>query len=331
MRGSAPLSNEGCSLVLDIYLGGVSGAIVKNGVIEHVLHTKTPIPEENTVIALLQKTESLLQTTLDGLVPKKQILKTYIFIDAPLVYVESHEVLFQKDDKSFFETKYREIESDALTLPETYKNLLREHAADGVVIEHAPKNHTLNGYKASNLSLEGERKAQVSQEWIQRIVYTAIQQAKRSYSLGEIVFLLVPTTQKHSCVFVLGDVVSVLYIENKCLLIGAGTSLSIEKLAHSKMHSQAHIESALKSIERSHGVKDQIYTETVHIFSKAFSQAFKSTKQVSHGIHTGLFVGESFMFPVIKEVLVPFENLQFTQFHKDKNARLVYIIKNEVQ
>lgn len=331
MRGSAPLSNEGCSLVLDIYLGGISGAIVKNGIIEHALHTKTPIPEENTIITLLQKTESLLQTTLDGLVPKKQILKTYIFIDAPLAYVESREVLFQNDDKSFFETKYKEIESGALALPETYKNLLEEHAADGVVIEHAPKNHTLNGYKASNLSLGGERKAWVSQEWIQRIVYTAIQQAKRSYSLGEIVFLLLPSTQKHSCVFLLGDVVSALHIEDKCVLIGAGTSLSIEKLAHSQAHSRVHIESTLKSIERSHGVRGQTYAEMVHIFSKAFSQAFKNGKHISHGIHTGLFVGESFMFPVIKEVLVPFENLQFTQFHKDKNARLVYIIKNEVQ
>ena len=40
MRGSAPLSKEGYSLVLDIYLGGVSGALVKEGVIENSVHQK---------------------------------------------------------------------------------------------------------------------------------------------------------------------------------------------------------------------------------------------------------------------------------------------------
>lgn len=331
MRGSAPLSNEVFSLVLDIYLGGVSGAIVKNDVIEHALHTKTPIPEENTVIDLLQKTESLLRTTLDNLVSKKQIAKTYIFIDAPLSYTESHEILYQKDDKSFFETKSKELENGALVLPKTYSNLLQEHVSDGIVIEHPPMHHTLNGYRTQNLSLLGERKANVSQQWIQRIVYTAIQKVKKTYPLGEIVFLASFSVEKNGCTFLLGDVVSTLYIQEKRLVVGAGTRLSVEKVAKNHGQPSSHVESTLKSIERDHSTKDKVYTEILNDFSKALSRALKKEEYVNHGSYVGLFVGEPFMFSVTKDALSLFENIQLKQLYKDANARLLYIVKNRVQ
>jgi hypothetical protein len=122
MRGSAPLSKEGYSLVLDIYLGGVSGALVKEGVIENSVHQKLSSPHTPTTSHFLQNIDSIFYKVLDELTPRQPILKTFISIDPPFSYTESNEILFQKNDRTFFETKTKEIFDGLNYNTQKYKN-----------------------------------------------------------------------------------------------------------------------------------------------------------------------------------------------------------------
>jgi hypothetical protein len=331
MQVSAPLSDKGYSLVLDIYLGGVSGAIVRNNNIHHATHHKTAIPEENTVINLLQKTDFLLQKTLDDLVPKQTIIKTYVFIDAPLSHTESAELIFQKDDKTFCDKTPKEIRG-ALDLPQSYKVLLGSHSSDGVVIEHPPTHHIIHGYKTSNFTLQGERKARVAQQWIERGVYRAIQEAKKTYALGEIVFLNTSThTEKNGSLFLLGDVISRCIIKNKNILIGMGTRVALAQCRD--MHSQSifHIESVLKSVARDHGVKDVLYKTILNYFNQSISKALRQEGFIDDTRYSCAYVGDIHMFPVVEDAFSSFKNINVIQKYTDANARLSYIIKNKVQ
>lgn len=331
MQDGVRLSKEGPSLVLDIYLGGVSGAIVKKQTIEYVSHNKVIIPEDNVVMQLLQKTELLLQKTVEDLLSKKEVFHTYIFIDAPFSYTESHTVLFQNTDRSFFETKAQEIQGNAILLPQSYQNLLGDHAKDGVVIEHAPTNHTINGYSTKNIHLEGERKATVSQQWIQREIFRMIQELKKTFSLGEIIFLSLPEIEKNKAVLMLGDVISGFRYGYQNILIGSGTYISIERSALTHNISTSFIESTLKGIARSHASKDRVYKDITHHFEKSFSKAFKQIESIHDKKISCTYIGNSFMFPVIKDALSSFKNIDFVDNHTKPDARLLYIIQNKVQ
>ncbi len=325
------LQKESCSLVLDMYLGGVSGAIVKNGVIEHVSHNKASIISEKDPQKLLAQTEALLQKTLEKLVSKKKVAQTYIFIDAPLSFAEAHEVLFQKEDATFFEENIKEI-GDTLDLPNTYTELLGRHVFDGIVLEHPPQNHTINGYVTSNLSLSGERKANVVQQWIQRNVYTSIQNAKQMYSLGKQVFLPNLVTGKtNTDMLMLGEIVSVYYHKNKSLVLNTGTGIAILKCA--QIHGQPflQIESTLKSIERAHGTKNTVYKEIVKDFAQTFSDSFKKSLLSTDILYPTVYVGDSFMLPIVEDALAQEKNIDFVEIYKGVDARLAYIIKNKVQ
>lgn len=331
MRDSVLLPSEGCALVLDIHLGGVSGAIVKNGNIVHVVHHTALVPQENIVIALLQKTESLLQKTVEDIVPKQKITKTYIFIDAPLSYGELGELVFQKEDKSFLDKTFKEIEG-TLDLPQSYQALLGNHTFDGVVIEHPPVNHTIHGYPTSNMGLVGERKAFVTQQWIQRSVYVAVQEIKRSYELGEIVFLSpFIRSEKNTSLFFLGDIVSTLVLGNKNIFIGAGTRVAIAKCADTHVQPVPYIESVLKSVARSHGIKDPLYKTVLNYYTHATLTALKQEGFVDDKGYSCAYVGDVYMFPVIEDTFSSFKNIHFAEKNFGPNARLSYIIKNKVQ
>lgn len=329
MQGSAPLSKEDFFLVLDIYLGGVSGAIVKNGTIEHSTHNKTIIPSENTVPSLLSKVEPLLQKTLEDLIRSNTISKTYIFIDTPLSYTESAKLIYQKDDSAFFEKKSKEIEN-SLELPASYKTVLGDYSQDGIAFEHPPQKHTINGYTTTNLKLDGIREAFVVQQWIQREVYSAIENVKRTYEMGELVFLSeIQNADKNVCV--LGDVISSFAVGTKNILIGAGSALAIAECAETHNHSVVHIESVLRSVEKGHGTKDVLYKTVEDIFSKAFTQAFKHTDILEHKPYVCTYVGQSYMLPVVQDALSSFKNITLGNIYTGKDARLTYIIKNKVQ
>lgn len=330
MRGSASLSNESYSLVLDIYLGGVNGALVKKNHLEHTIHHKTPIPEEDTVITLLKKTNTLLQKTVEDLLSKQKVSTTYIFIDAPFSYLESKDVIFQKDDKTFFTTTAKEIEGGALALPQTYVNLLGDHVRDGVVIEHPPTHHTIHGYTTSNLHLEGERMAQISQQWIQREIYRAIQDLKRIYRLGEITFVTFPRIKKNESVLLLGDVISTLKLRGSDIIIGAGTRISIAASAQKNRQDPSFIESVIKGVAQHHGLKDQLYMDVVHEFEKSFSKALRQNLEPHDTKTHCTYVGDTFMFPVIKDS-VSSKNVDFTEKNTSLKTRLSYIIENKVQ
>mgnify|MGYP003478901758 FL=1 len=331
MKGRAPLLKESYSLVLDIYLGGVSGAIVRNGVIEHLSHNKAPITPENEPQKLLAQTEILLFRTLDELASKKKIAQTCIFIDAPLAYSETHEVLFQNEDATFFEQNTKEIEG-TLDLPIIYTELLGPHTSDGIILEHSPQNHTLNGYSSSNLSLSGERKADIVQQWIQRNVYTALQKAKQSYSLGKDIFLpnlIVGKT--NTDVLMLGEIVSVYYHKNMSTVLNTGTGIAISKCAQTQSQSFLQVESMLKSIERTHGTKNALYKEVVKDFSHAFLHSFTKDIQSNNVPCPTVYVGDSFMLPVVEDALASEKNIDFVEIYKGGDARLTYIIKSKVQ
>jgi hypothetical protein len=331
MKGRVSLSKESYSLVLDIYLGGVSGAIVKNGAIEHVSHNKALITSENEPQKLLAQTEMLLFKALDDLASKKKIAQTYIFIDAPLSYSESHEVLFQNTDTTFFEQSIKEIEG-TLDLPIVYTELLGLHASDGVILEHPPQNHTLNGYPTSNLALPGERKADVVQQYIQRNVYTALQKAKQTYSLGKQIFLPNLTASRTSIdVLMLGEIVSVYYHGNKNTVLNIGTGVVISKCAQEHNQSSLQVESTLKSIERTHGTKNVLYKDVVKDFTKAFAIGFKKDTPSDNIPHPTVYVGDSFMFPVVEDALTQEKNMDFVEIYKGVDARLAYIVKSKVQ
>lgn len=331
MKGRVLLPKESYSLVLDIYLGGVSGAIVKHGVIEHVSHNKAVILSENEPQKLLVQTETLLLKTLDELTSKKKITQTYIFLDAPLSYSESHEVLFQKEDTTFFEQNIKEI-NGTLDLPSTYIELLALHASDGIVLEHPPQNHTLNGYFTSNLSLVGERKADVVQQWIQRNVYTALQKAEQAYSLGNQVFLPnLMTSKTNTDALMLGEMVSVYYHKNTNIILNTGTGIALSRCAQVHKQSSSQVESTLKSIERTHGTKNILYKDVVKDFTKAFASGFKKDALLDSISYPTVYIGDSFMLPVVGDAVTQEKKLDFVEIYKGKDARLAYIVKSKVQ
>lgn len=331
MRGDVQIAKENYSLVLDIYLGGVSGAIVKNGIIEYTAHHKVSLSKESEPEKLLQYIESLLYSNLDELTPKKKISKTYIFIDIPLSYFESHYVLFQNADKTFFDKTTKEIDA-VLDIPEIYSTLIKEHVFDGVVLEHAPKNHTINGYSSLNLSSQGERKAQITQQWIQRNVYTALQKAKQVYSLGEYVFLPnIIRTKNPTDILMLGERVSTFWHKTHPVVIDSGTGMIIMQCAQIHNQTTSQIESALKSIERHHESKNLFYKEMSKLFLDAFSSAFKRDTNINYAKKPCVFVGDSFMFSIVEETLSTLKSLDFVEIQKGKDARLAYIIKSKVQ
>lgn len=331
MKGRVLLPKESYSLVLDIYLGGVSGAIVKNGAMEHVSHNKIAIVSKNEPQKLLVQTETLLFKTLDELTSKKKITQTYIFLDAPLSYSESHGVLFQDKDVTFFEKNTKEI-GGAFDLPSIYTELLGSHASDGVIIEHPPQNHTIHGYPTSNLSLVGERKADIVQQWIQRNVYTALQKAKQTYSLGRQVFLPnLVLSKTNTDALILGEMLSVFYHKSTSIVLNTGTGIAIAKCAQTHKQSSSQIEDTLKSIERAHGTKNILYKDLVKDFNKTFASSFKRDTLLNNIPHPTVYIGDSFMFPIVKDALTQEKNIDFIEVYKGKDARLAYIIKSKVQ
>lgn len=329
MRDITSLQKEDSFLVLDIYLGGVGGAIVKNGVIKNSAHHKTIIPSENTVPSLLTQVEPLLKKTLEDLIYKNKVTKAYIFVDAPLSCTESAKLIYQKDDVSFFDTKSKEIEN-ILELPISYKAVLGNYSQDGVVFEHPPQKHTINGYTTTNLKLDGIREALVSQQWIQREVYNAIENAKRIYQIGELIFL--PEIQNiNNNVFMLGDVVSNFAIANKNILIGTGSIIAIMECADTNNHSVSQIESVLKSVARDHCAKNFLYKTILSKFTQSTLAALKQEGFVDNTPYSCVYVGDVSIFPVVENAFSSFKNIHFTDKYTDSNARLSYILKNKVQ
>ncbi len=330
MRGSAPLSNEGYSLVLDIYLGGVSGALIKQGTVEHSTHQKLPSPHTPTTSQFLQNIETLLYKVLDELIPRQTISKTFISIDAPFSYIESNEVLFQKNDKAFFETKTKEIFSE-LELPEYYYETLKGYASDGIIIEHPPRNHTINGYSTKNLHLEGVKMATVDQQWIQGNVYNLIQKMKLMYTLGEVTFLCAQK-KEGVLILILGDYISTLVVHGKNIPIQTGVQKIFQSQAEKNNLSVSQVESVLKGIAREHGVKSQIYNDIINDISKTIIvSALKDNSFSEHKQYHCVYVGESYMLPLIRDTFSIYKNIAFTEIHKGIDARLIYIEKNNVQ
>lgn len=326
MRGNTSLQKEDSFLVLDIYLGGVGAAIVHDNDIKRSSHHKTSIPSENIIPTLLTKTESLLQKTLEEIFLDTKIIQTYVFVDAPLSYTESTKLLFQKDDQTFFDTITKEITND-LELPHTYKAILGDYIKDGVVFEHPPHSHTINGYPTKNLKQEGEREAQVDQQWIQREVFAAVNRIKNTFPLGKITFL----TNNHIDTLFLGDVISTLSVGSKNIVIGTGETLSITQTADTYKHPVTHIESILKGIERSHGVKDFVYKNIEKEFVHAFSNAFTHNEIIDHKNFSCTFVGQAHFLPIVQDALTSFTHIIFDKIYTGKNSRLSYILKNKVK
>lgn len=325
MRGSAPLSNEGYSLVLDIYLGGVSGALMKNGVVEHSVHQKLLSLHTPTTSYFLQNIDALLHKVLDELAPKQTISKTLVSIDPPFSYVESSKVLFQKNDKTFFETKYKEI-FDTLELPVYYQEVLQDHALDGAILEHPPHNHTINGYTTQNIHLEGERVAIIDQQWIQGNVYHFIQKIKSMYALGQISFISTRKDER-GLVLKLGDYVSTLQIEGKNIIIATGVQKILQSQAKKNSVSVSQIQSLLKGIARGHSVKDEVYRDIINDVTKIFAPTLKSIPFSDHKHYNCTYVGESYMLPVIQDVFSVYKNISFSKIYKGVDARLIYIEK----
>lgn len=329
MRGSAPLSNEGYSLVLDIYLGGVSGALMKNGVVEYSVHQKLPSLHIPTTSHFLQNIGTLLYKVLDELTPKQAISKTLVSIDPPFSYTESSEVLFQKNDKAFFETKSKEI-FDALELPTDYREMLQDHVFDGVIVEHPPHNHTINGYTTQNIYLEGERIAIIDQQWIQGNVYHLIQKIKAMYALGQI-FLISTRKDESGLVFKLGDYVSTLQIQGKNIIIETGVRKILQSQAKKRGVSISQIESLFKGIAREHSIKGEIYRDIINDFAKILTSTLKNTSFSDHKHYNCTYVGQSYMLPVIQDIFSMYKNVYFSKIYKGTDARLIYIGKNNVQ
>lgn len=329
MRGSAPLSNEGYSLVLDIYLGGVSGALIKKGVIKHSTHQKLLSPYTPTTSQFLQNIETLLYKVLDELTPRQTISKTLISIDAPFSYIESSQILFQKNDKAFFETKTKEI-SGELELPEHYRQILKDHASDGIIIEHPPRNHNINGYSTKNLHLEGEKVATIDQQWIQGNIYNVIQKIKLMYTLGEVNFVY-NQNKEDVFILVLGDYISTLIVHGKNTLTETGVRKILLSQAEKNNLSVSQVESILKGIAREHGVKSQIYNDIISDTSKTITSALKDGSFSDHKHYHCVYIGESYMLPVIQDTFSIYKNVFFTEIHKGTDARLLYIEKNNVQ
>ena len=329
MRGSAPLSNEGYSLVLDIYLGGVSGALIKNGILEHSAHQKLLSPHTPTTSQFLQNIETLLYKVLDELTPRQTVSKTFISIDPPFSYIESSQILFQKDDNAFFETKTKEILSE-LELPDYYHETLKGHASDGIIIEHPPRNHTINGYSTKNLHLKGEKVATVDQQWIQGNVYSLIQKMKLMYTLGEVNFIY-DQNKEDAFILILGDYISSLMVHGKNILVQTGVQKILQSQSEKNNLSVSEVESVLKGIAREHSVKSRIYNDIVNDISKTIVPTLKDNSFSDHKHYHCVYVGESFMLPAIQDTFSIYKNVFFTEIHKGTDARLLYIEKNNVQ
>lgn len=329
MRGSAPLSNEGCSLVLDIYLGGVSGALMKNGVVEYSVHQKLLLPDTPTTSHFLQNIDTLLYKVLDELTPKQTISKTLVSIDPPFSYIESSQILFQKNDKAFFERKTKEILGE-LELPEYYHKMLKGHASDGMILEHPPRNHTVNGYSTKNLHLDGEKMATVDQQWIQGNVYNLIQKIRLMYTLGEVIFIY---DQKKEDVFIfkLGDYLSTLEIQGKNVFAQTGVQKILQSQAEKNNLSASQIESLLKGIAREHGIKNHLYNKIIHDTSSAIIFALEGASFSDHKHYNCTYIGESYIFPLVQDILSTYKNISFTEIYRGTDARLIYIGKNNVQ
>lgn len=327
MKGKPSVEKENSYIVLDIRLGGVSGAIVTKNNLEHRVHIETPIPQQNTVPELITKTSPLLREVLKKLTPKKKVSKTYIFIDAPLSYSQTQELIFQDDDKSFYDSLNKEIMGE-IDLPSSYKNILGEYIFEGVIIEHAPESHTLNGYPTKNLKQKGEKRAFVTQQWIQKSIFDAIQEIQKFFLLGEVVF--VHNLNKKD-IFLLGDVISSLTLDNKTILIGLGTRLLLLKYADNMSISYHQVEGYLKSIEKKHKEKDSVYQNILEDFIGYFTKALKKENIVGQKTHTITYVGEELYLSVTKDSLIHFKNIQIETILKGKDARLIYIAKNNVQ
>lgn len=329
MKRKSLSKQSGPYLLLDIYLGGVSGAILEDGVLTHVVENKTTLPENNIVSHVIQNIHNPLQKTVENLLKKTKVTKTYIFIDTPLSYYESKEVLFEDKDASFQETKYQES-TTSLDIPPQYKNILGVHSVDGVSVQHPPKNHTIQGYPTTNLRQKGEKRAQITGQWVQKHIFESIKHIEKVYAVGEVIFIA-PTSLKNKDFFLLGDIVSSLWLQNKTFLIGLGKRLTLVKVAYENNVTFEHLESRLKSIVKNHAEKDTIYktlhNETVNnlltpLLKEKILEKYKGKI---------VYIGDESFVSLIQDSFSLFKNLKLETPSIKKHSRLMLMAKIVVE